>query len=1182
VISLNRFRSIVSLLVLSLSVASIQAQQTTGSIVGTVKDESGAVVSGATVKATNVGTGFSRSAPTNGYGEYRIDYLPVGGYTIEMEAAGFRRFVQQNIVLNVDQTLTLEITLSVGAATETVTVTSAPPSVNTSDAVLGRTVEGAEILGLPLVNRNAYSEISLTPGVMANNNSPTSNPTGSPNFTVGLPSADVQINGSIDGGNPEVAFYLDGGNNITGMRNYGNPAPNPDALEEFRVETSAFGAQYGQFSAAVITVITKSGTNKFHGSLFEFNRNTDFNAYPWTAGQGAPAVKLPYHRNQFGGTVGGPIIHDKAFFFFSYGGLRQVAGQQLNGAIVPTAAERLGDFTGDTFKVNAPGTKTQVKGTNSSPNCQVATLNCIPQALLDTTIANFDNVSNSFGTSVPLPNGALKPATGGGAYTGVYNTPITSNEYLGKYDQVFGAKDHATATFFFVRNVQGAFGGGTSGSQVPWTINQSAANQWNINISDVHTFSPTTANQFWLTFTRAAGGRVNLPGSGPSTQTLATYGSNFLIQGPNALPNFSPSGAFNATTTNAGPFTGSNNYELRDMVSLVKGRHTLSLGGEFALDKTMFWADLLNFGTISFATSAPTSTSNVFSDWVTGQASSFEQDTPYTTLISYWHTAVFAQDDYRITPRFTANLGIRWDIDTVPVESLNRTASFVPGVQSTVTPAAPKGMLFPGDPGIGRGIITTKFHHIAPRVGFAWDPYGDGKTAFRGAAGVFYGTTSGNEWNQPGNGAPFAIRQTFGPLNSITNIYSTPGDFPSTEPGGGIFPYVYSPSAPKFFPTAAVESIDKNAQYPYIYQFNTSVQRQLPAQVTLTVAYVGTLSHNVPTMIDGNYAPYSTAFGKPSTSAQSVANRRQFDPCVGPCPSGPAGINTGTMGQNIYLITNQHANYNALQVSARKQLSHGFTISGFYVWSRALQSSNESAIGQMTAQNFGYLGNPFTLSNNSLGAVGGGLAEERGPMDANRTNNAAISAIWNIDYFHGSSMFLKQVLNGWQIAPVLYMTSGQPLNMTTGSNQNFDSSNANRPNAVPGVNPKLNHGCRICTTGSELTAWFNTAAFAANCQANANTGICTTTTGIGPGGADGNVTRDSILGPGFRDMDLGIFRTFSFEHGIAFQFRAEGTNALNWVSVGNPTTSLSSGNDGKITGAQGTQRVIQLGGRLTF
>ena len=182
-------------------------------------------------------------------------------------------------------------------------------------------------------------------------------------------------------------------------------------------------------------------------------------------------------------------------------------------------------------------------------------------------------------------------------------------------------------------------------------------------------------------------------------------------------------------------------------------------------------------------------------------------------------------------------------------------------------------------------------------------------------------------------------------------------------------------------------------------------------------------------MIDGNYAPYSTAFGTAQHfSAPASPNRRQYDPCVGPCPTGPAGINTGTMGQNIFLITNQHANYNALQVSARKQLSHGFTISGFYVWSHALQSSNESAIGQMTAQNFGYLGHPFTASNNSLGAIGGGLQEEKGPMDADRRSNAVISAIWNIDYFHGSSRFVKQAVNGWQISPVVYLTSGAPFN----------------------------------------------------------------------------------------------------------------------------------------------------------
>jgi hypothetical protein len=328
-------------------------------------------------------------------------------------------------------------------------------------------------------------------------------------------------------------------------------------------------------------------------------------------------------------------------------------------------------------------------------------------------------------------------------------------------------------------------------------------------------------------------------------------------------------------------------------------------------------------------------------------------------------------------------------------------------------------------------------------------------------------------------------------------------------------------------------------------------------------------------MIDGNYSPYSTAFGPPSTSATSIADRRQYDPCVGPCPVGPAGINTGTLGQNIMLITNQHANYNALQVSASKQLSHGVSISGFYVWSRAMQSSNESAIGQMTAQNFGNLGNPFTASNNSLGAIGGGLQEEKGPMDADRRSNAVVSAIWKFEYFHRPNTFVKEVVNGWTISPVVYLTSGGPFTITTGSTKNFDSSGANRPNAVPGVSPFLDpHRCRVCSTNSVLSAWFNTAAFQTNGPGALG--------GIGPGGADGNVHRDSLIGPGFRDIDLGIFKDITFERGIVFQFRAEATNAFNMVSLANPTAILSSGNDGKITSAAGTQRVIQLGGRLTF
>jgi Carboxypeptidase regulatory-like domain len=1169
--------------------AAASGQQTTGSIVGTVKDQQGAVVNTASVKATNVDTGYSRSAPVNGYGEYRIDYLPVGKYTVEATAPTFERFVQQNIALDVDQTQTIEIKLTIGAQTQTVTVSEAPPQVNTSDAVLGRTIEPDEIVGLPLVNRNVYSEVSLTPGVMANNNSPSSNPSGNPTMATGLYIEDVQINGSMDGGSAAVAFYLDGGNNITGMRNYGNPSPNPDAVEEFRVETSAFGAQYGQFSAAVVSVITKSGTNQFHGGLFEFNRNTDFNANSWAPAHNAAGqiVVSPYHRNQFGGDVGGPVKKDKGFFFFSYAGVRQVTDAVFTGGITPTAAERLGDFTGDTFDVYVPGTYnsttktgTQVMGTNSSPGCAVAKLNCIPSNLLDTTIANFDNVKNTIGSSIPLPNiaGGLQPAKGGGTYAGLFPIPTTENEFLGKYDQNIGGKDHATATYFFSRNVLG----NSPGGNVPWTINQNASDGTNINLSDVHTFSPTTANQTWLTFTRAAGGRVNLPFTGPASQTLASYGSNFLIQGPPALPSFAPSGAFSATTTNAGPFTGSDNYELRDMVSIVKGKHTVAIGGEFALDKTMFFADLLNFGSISFATSAPTTTGNVFSDWVTGQASSAEQDSPYVTHLSTWHYAAFVQDNYRITPRFTANLGVRWDIDTPPVDAHDRTESFIPGEQSTVAPDAPTGLVFPGDKGVGRGIISTKYYHVSPRVGFAWDPAGDGKTAIRGAGGIFYGTVAGNEWNQPGNAIPFALRPQTGegPLNSITNFYSYPGDFPSTAPGGGLFPYTYTPSKPTFIsgPGGATEAITPHFKYPYVYQFNLGVQRQLPGRVALTAAYVGALSHALPNFIDANYAPYSTVFGAPTTKAQSVADRRQFDPCVGPCPSGAAAINNGTgiLGAQIVdLLSNLTGNYHSLQISASKQLTRSFSVNGFYVWSHGIDSFEPDADGLSAPQDPGYMGAPFTATNNSLGAIGGGLQEEKGNMSADIRSNAAMSGTWNLDYFHGANKIVKEVVNGWQISPIVYLHSGGVFTMTTGSNKNDDSGGNSRPDLVAGVNPVLDpHRCRVCSGNSVTSAWFDTTAFTPNGPGVAG--------GIGPGGADGNVGRDTLYGPGFKDIDMGLFHNIKFERGVVFQLRGEATNVFNLVSLSNPTANLGSGNDGKITSAAGTQRIIQVGGRLTF
>jgi hypothetical protein len=1087
-------------------------QQITGTIAGTVKDQQGSLVTSATIRATNVDTGFSRAATATADGVYLIQYLPVGTYTVEVNASGFKRFVQENIVLTVDQTQALNVTLAVGTLSQTVTVVEAPPLVETSTAALGRTVTPAEIIGLPLVNRNAYAELSLTPGVQLNSASPQTNPSGTPNFVIGVPSTQAVVNGGIDGGTPMVSYYLDGGINMTGLRNYGNPLPNPDALQEFRVETNNFSAEYGRMSSAVVTAITKSGTNQFHGSLFEFNRNTDFNATPWNS-----KLNPPYHRNQFGGAIGGPVKHDKAFFFFSYGGLRQVVGQQLTGAVVPTTAEREGDFTADSFKVYMPGTskttKVQVKGTNSSPNCATPTLNCVPSSLLDPTAAKLMN------KYIPLPTN-----TTNNSYSGFFTGPTNQDEYLGKYDQILSDKDRVAVSYFYLKTTQNASGNASTSGPFPYTINQSRATQQVVNMSDIHTLSATSLNQGWFTFTRVAGGRVNLP-----TVGMDSLGSTFTTQGPQTLPQLAVSGYFNVGGALAGPVSTTDLYALRDMVSMTKGKHSLDFGGELSLEKDMIVGNLYNFGVFNFASSAPTTTGNALSDFVTGQVSTMEQDTPYHGLLSGWYTALFLQDNYRLRPRLTLNMGLRYDLQLSPVESSNLTATFVPGVQSTKVPSAPLGMLFPGDAGVPRGIADNRLHHISPRVGIAWDPFGDGKTAIRAGAGIFYGSVSANEWNQPANAQPFAIRQTFNSITSFSNVYGNPASFPKGDP----FPYTYSPASPRFLPAASIETIAENYQWPLVYQMNAAVQRQLPKNVSLTVAYVGTLSHHLPFMLDKNYAPYAPGA---STSQASINGRRPYDP--------------GVLGQVTYGESNETASYHSLQISASRPLTHNLMINGFYVLSHSFQSVNESAIGQAVAQDFA------------------NLWEERGPTDNDRRHVASISGMWSLDYYKGSG-FLKQVFNGWTISSIISLQSGAPFNIASGANNNFDSANANRPNLVPGVNPFLDpHRSR----SAAAKEWFNTAAFIQN-----GPGV---PGGIGPGGADGNTPRNYLRAPGYRNIDLGVLRDFRFER-FTFQLRGEATNAFNLVSLNAPTANLKSALNGQITSAA-SPRLIQIGARLTF
>jgi hypothetical protein len=406
---------------------------------------------------------------------------------------------------------------------------------------------------------------------------------------------------------------------------------------------------------------------------------------------------------------------------------------------------------------------------------------------------------------------------------------------------------------------------------------------------------------------------------------------------------------------------------------------------------------------------------------------------------------------------------------------------------------------------------------------------------------VFYGSVSGDEWNLAGTALPWCVRQSFSSIASFSNVYGNPASFPHGNP----FPVTTNAKTPDWFAPSAIQAVNIHAQWPLIYQINAAVQRQLPLQVSLTMAYAGSLSRDVPTFIDGNFPVWQSG----ATDSQTSVNARR--PYF-----GAAGANN--LGLLTYQITNQTGAYHSLQVSANRPMTKNLMVSGFFVWSNARQSSNEVANGLMTAQDFAQ------------------LWEERGYMDADMREMAVASAVWHIDYFRGSNQIAKNVLNGWTVSPIYSVHSGMPFTVTTGGDNNMSGNEgSNRPNLIPGVNAFFNaHRPRSV----ERTAWFNTAAFTVNCVTG-TTGC--TTTGIGPGGVDGNEPRDYLRAPGYRDVDLGLFRDIKLQRGITFQIRGEANNAFNLVSLSPPTATMTSGNYGKITGAT-SPRIIQVGGRLTF
>lgn len=1199
------------------------AQLSTASMFGSVTDPSGATIPGATVTITQTETNVVRTVQTNGAGEYRADFLPVGPYKVSVTSKGFKTYEQTGITLTVTEDAHLDFPLTAGGTSEVVEVTAEVPLLNTGNSTLGRTVGNEEIDNLPLVDRNVYQLLDLTPGVQ-NNNAAGSGANGGVINPLGYPEQHVKINGSTDSAVGQVAYYLDGGSNMTGLRNTGNPLPNPDAIREFRVDTNNFSAQYGRNSAGVVNVITKSGTNQFHGSLFEFYRTKNFNATPRRL-----ATKSDYNQHRFGGTVGGPIIHDRLFGFFSYAGFRFKAANPLSST-VPSAAMQTGDFSENT--PTGTGTYASLVGTaRCTTTGASATIfwacnpdtkqpynnNMIPLSDQDPAIAAILKAG-----LIPTPNP-------GPADTSKYqrrdNSPFSNltNEQLYKVDYQTTQKQRLTFAYF---HQFGDYVINPSGNNIlNWTTHDYKFQQHEANVAHTWQWSNATVNQLMLNYTRLIGGRVPTP-----SDSLANYGSNFAEQLPNGQicgvpaqggctrPQLGVSGWFTAGNAITGPTTGSNIYVIRDVVSSVHGKHTLYFGGEANRENDAQQTTLNSYGVFSFtqaaANTAKRSTAAI-TDFILGRPNTMGQDVPVYANVNYFNYGAFFQDDWRILPRLTLNLGIRYDVQTAPTNTQNMFMAFTPGVQSTTAPTLPKGVLLPGDAGLPRSVVSTRWDHVSPRLGMAWTPYPNGRTVIHAGAGLFYGSIGGNLFAYPSNGEPFSGRPSFNKVISVTNPYATdPSEFCGGDPtciAGGVgkspYPFIYDPKNPKFVVVpAALISVDPNFKWPVIYQANFGIEQQLTNSFAFGASYVGSFGRKLPTQWDINYpqfnvAPSGTAIGANCFSSGTTAdttlpcgytnttanvdNRRPYNSRTYAATASTTSANP--FYKSIMQIqSSESANYNSLQITARQRLFHGLSVQGYYVWSKDLQSLDQDASGN-TGNSAG-----TEPEDNRLHYL------DRQRSDYDQRHTVAISSVWKPNYaFHNRAA--RFAVNGWTLTSIIQLQSGNPINITTGSDDNFDGVTNDRPNLAPGYS-----AASVKDNGHSRSAmasqWVDIHQF---CRWNSTITTGSTSipacpqNGAGPLGSDGVMRQNTLDGPGRRVVSASIFRDFPIYEKVKFQLRGEATNVFNLINLPNPTTTISSGASaaacagctgsfGQINGAinAGTfgPRIIQVGGRILF
>jgi hypothetical protein len=1139
------------------------------SIRGTVLDPSGAVVAGAGLTATNTATGVTFTTTSSSDGLFEFLQLPIGNYSVRVEKAGFKTVTEGHIHLDLDQVFNLRVTMDVGTVSDTITVEANPAQVETTSMQLGTTVTGNQIVQLPLNGRNWTQLMQLQPGVQAS----------SDRFGAGA----YSTNG---GETQQNSFLINGTDTNDAALNTPLVVPSPDAIGEFDLVSSTLNPEYGRNSGAIVNAAIKNGTNQFHGDVFEFYRDTFLDAIPWFEN-----TRALFHQNLFGGTVGGPIVKDHAFFFFSYQGIRSVTPQPsgqlqsfagLNfGQAQPTVytqAQRGGNFAGSAPFSSKPipfamygdsastcpvsgGTKCAANGVNTYAS--LFSTGDIPSQDLNPLATKLVN------QYVPLP-------TPGATSNGFLFNPLEvlkRDQYLGRLDERLSAKD---SIWFYglyqngIRNDDLAFGG----SNLPGLGAGNPSQIYQYTTSWTHTFSSNMLNE-----ARFAYLRFNFQDVQPfTTQSAPGYGFTGISSTQNLayeqLPVMYVSGLFTLGFSAYGPQPRvQNTYQLVDNLSKVWGRHTFKAG--FNMDRLEINNPYYNYlnGLYQFAGSGPFSTGNPGADFLLGIPDQYTQASGAIIRARGREYYSYAQDQWQVRSNLTLTVGAGWDIET-PFKNLYANGEilggFSPGQQSTVFPTAPVGLVFPGDKGVGPyGLARVHYDDIGPRLGFAWSPGDSHKWSVRGGIGLYFNRSASEATLQTLTNAPFSLNvagagtiSSPGFANPYASVNPSPvganasgtlsNPFPFTPPLAGS-----SPNFTRFEPLGSGEVFyDSHLTVPRATNFNLNVQYQVSKSTVASMAYVGTIGRH----LEGAYClnPAGTATGNAlavSENPAAVANGTLSDLTLNTLAPNTYQYNPSIFGGIGVYASGWSSNYNALQAQINRHFTNGLQLQAAYTWSR----------------DFDYTSSLENSAFNNPGFNALNFRRNYGPSANDGPQRLVVNYVYTLPIYKYGHHW-RQITDGWNLSGIGTFQSGFPVAVfqqaLTDLQANPEFTFFANPDFVNATGAPLNIDHNPRTSPNQQ--WVNPGAFAVPAL-----------------GTEGTANRNPFYGPGLNFWDMALEKDVHLTEEKYFELRLETFNTFNHANFGPPVGDFSAPSFGQVNSVQqistnGAGRVVQLAGKFYF